>query len=98
MNSLTSVQSVARYLSIACKLCAFILMGAESSRAEHEVEITLPTTTAFWADSCVPIPVTLVNQVDTIAAFELWFKLHRPDVAVLSLEMDTVGCLIGGWA
>jgi hypothetical protein len=66
-------------------------------QAEPEVEIVVGRAAGLPGDLSFDLNVYLRNYVDTIAGFELWFVMDRPDVAGFVLKVDTVGTLVSNW-
>jgi len=55
-----------------------------------QITIEVGDTTADSGELNSVISVFLTNVVDSVAAFELWLQLSRPDIAIFQTEMDTV--------
>ncbi|MBD3257907.1 hypothetical protein GF377_05705 [candidate division GN15 bacterium] len=83
-------------LALLMALCA-LLIAPTSGLGQVEVEILPGDAAAISADSGVLLPVYLNNYQDTIFAFELWFRLDRPNVASPQISIDTTKTLIAGW-
>ncbi len=80
-------------------LLALILLRGPAFPSDKDLELVvdLGEVYALAGDENVLLPVYLSNFQDTVAAFELWFHLDRPNVAYLELDVDTGRTMISGW-
>jgi len=60
----------------------------------------------LWADSAacirgqtgIELPIHLINRIDTVAGFTLFFFMEQPDLMQFSsIGIDTQGTLVSGW-
>ncbi|MCH7879263.1 MAG: dockerin type I repeat-containing protein [candidate division Zixibacteria bacterium] len=82
-----------------------VLLSAGRNTADAQAQITLRVdTVSVSPDSAtVTIPVWLDNPGDTLVGFEVWFRLHRPNMIKFETTIDSLydtlywNCLSGIW-
>ena len=76
---------------IATAVLFFLLFFATSGYAQfYDLEVNVGDTTGPPGQQNSLISVYMNNFSDTVAGFELWLILNRPDRAVFITELDTV--------
>ena len=61
------------------------------------LEVIVEDITALPGEHGVEIPIYMKNYSDSIAGFNLWLMLDRPDIMEFQMTFDTSGTLISGW-
>ncbi|HWR83722.1 MAG TPA: hypothetical protein VN285_10490 [Candidatus Deferrimicrobium sp.] len=94
-------------MSLNCstsKLCIYALgmalvfavtLTSASAEASPELEVVVGDTIVLPGTHS--IPVYMKNYSDSVAAFNIWLQLSRPDIMEFEITFDTVGTLISGW-
>lgn len=67
-----------------------VLVFSSSSQAVERIRVTVGDTTGNPGTQNSAISVFLQNTMDSVAAFELWLKLSRPDILEFQTDIDTV--------
>jgi len=62
-----------------------------------DLEIIVEDVTALPGEQGVTIPIYMKNYHDTLAAFNLWLVLHRPDIMEFQMDLDRNGTLMEDW-
>lgn len=68
-------------------LCCLV-SGTASMAVEPRLRVVIPDVYIFPGQPGAEIPVYLDNPLDTVAGFNLWIQLDRPDI--ISFDLDTV--------
>jgi len=89
-------------MSLSCVrlifIIAVILLGmAGTLSAQLELEIEIADAMGLPGDAGIPVTIYIKNFADSVAGFELWFNMDRPDIATFDIKVDTTGCLICDW-
>jgi len=70
--------------------CAFVLLFGHSAKAQPVLRVKVfDTTTQSGAQNTV-IPIYMSNYQDSIAGFNLWIQLDRPDILIFQTDGGTV--------
>ncbi len=91
-KSLNSVLLVGMF-----SLLAFFAMSVTSQAGIPKIVIKVSDTTAPSGAQGSVLAVYMDNLVDTIAGYNIWLQLDRPDIMTFRTTLDTVGTLCGGW-
>jgi len=79
-----------RPLMVLC-FVAVAIAAAPSAQAQFtDLIITVGDTTGAPGEQNSAVTVYMSNFEDTVAAFTLWLRLNRPDIAIFETELDTV--------
>ncbi len=70
---------------------------ASSTRAELQIEITIGSDFLYRSGGTIEIPVYLSNYSETVAGFQFWIQLNRPDIALFQMSVSTSGSVISSW-
>ncbi len=77
--------------TLACVLLAAVLLIAPSSHAQlPELLVEVGDTTAAPGATNTVISVFLSNYQDTVAAYNIWIQLDRPDIMLFQTDSATV--------
>jgi hypothetical protein len=68
------------WLGLALTLCFLSLFATSPVSALPQIEVRVPDTTVAPGQQ-IPITISFTNRVDSVAAFSVWLKLNRPDIA-----------------
>lgn len=77
-----------------------VLFGALIAISLHsEPILTVQIEHAYVpsTDTSGTLTIYLENRVDSVAGFQFWLKLNRPDIALFTETFDTVGTLASGF-
>jgi len=70
--------------------CVFAIMTGPSAKAQPVLWVKVfDTTTQSGAQNTV-IPIYMSNFQDTVAGFNLWIQLDRPDIMIFQTDSGTV--------
>jgi hypothetical protein len=100
---LSSLSRINKNLIAAFAFLVLIIIAAPASGENADIPLlvlSLSDTTALTGANDAWISVYLANYQDTIAGFQLWVILDRPDLVEFDTEsgaFDTAGTLISGW-
>lgn len=71
------------------------------AQALYNLEVYVGDTAYYPGEENIKIPVYIKNLTDTVAAFNLWFNLSRPDIVQFRADtldkIDVEGTLIEDW-
>lgn len=67
---------------------ALVVISAPAFGQTPELVVEVRDTTA-WPDSVGTLTIYMQNYQDTVAGFELWLQLSRPDLMQFQQELDT---------
>ncbi|MEA3297052.1 MAG: dockerin type I repeat-containing protein [candidate division Zixibacteria bacterium] len=81
-------QRTTRWL-VAVALLVLLSAGAVSAQ-ETELVVRVNDTTAYPGEQNAVISIYMSNYFDTVAAFNMWVMLDRPDIMVFQTEVDTL--------
>jgi len=77
--------------ALACVLVATVLVIAPSSHAQlPELFVEVGDTTAAPGATNTVISIFLSNYQDTVAGFNVWVQLDRPDIMIFQVDTQTV--------
>jgi len=86
----------------AVSLLLFVFVLSSASAQTPEIFVKVGDTTALPGEQGVLLPVSVSNYNDSVAGFEFWLQMSRPDVAefsVASVEIiDTTWWLCVEWS
>jgi hypothetical protein len=83
-------QSFTPRLGVLLVLLMVVTYPAAALAQQTELEIKVDDVYAFSGQQNVVIPIYMSNYFDTVAAFQLWMLLDRPDIAIFQTDTGTV--------
>ncbi len=86
-------------LSAPAAAIMVVILIAPVAHAQDNLllEVIVEDITALPGEHGVEIPIYMKNYSDSIAGFNLWLMLDRPDIMEFQMTFDTSGTLISGW-
>ncbi len=85
---------------------ALTMLSVSATARWYDLVVRVGDVLAPAGAEGIPIPIYIENYADTVAGFELWLVLDRPDIfefqsetppKATTLTFDTSGTLISGW-
>lgn len=74
---------------------AFLLTGAVSAQVRLELKVDSIVTTV---GNDIELPIYISNPLDSIAGFQIWLQIDRPDFMKFTGVVETAGTVIDGWS
>ena len=71
-------------------IMAFCFSGEKSLAQIPDVVIDVSDTTAYPGTTNTIISIYMDNRTDTIAGFNIWLQMDRPDIAIFQTDFDTI--------
>ncbi len=89
----------AKHLGSVLVVILAILLQPLSLRAQGDtiLEVSIGNHEALPGEQGVVIPIYMKNYQDSIAAFNLWLILNRPDIMEFQITLDRTGTLTEDW-
>ena len=75
----------------------FLTVTSIMSQTDPRLEITVEAVSCFPGEQGVTIPAYMNNYDDTIAGFNLWLILDRPDIMEFEINLDLSNTLMENW-
>ncbi len=94
-----STSYVSRISRWALALLSVVLLSAfslSSANATERIILSLDTV-GVAPGHPGELRIWLTNPVDSIAGFQVWIRVNRPNFVMLGLGVDTTGTLLSGW-
>ncbi|MFH1373776.1 MAG: hypothetical protein ABII79_08280 [bacterium] len=87
-----------RLSTLAAAIMAVIMIASVTHAQDSLLlEVIVEDITALTGEQGVEIPIYMKNYSDSIAGFNPWLILDRPDIMEFQMTFDTSGTLISGW-
>lgn len=83
--------------SAAISLAVLLTISVVRAQDSLDLEIIVENVTALPGEDSVVIPVYMKNYHDSVAAFNLWLMLDRPDIMEFQIVLDRSGTLMEDW-
>ncbi|MBK7142480.1 MAG: hypothetical protein IPH75_10405 [bacterium] len=79
-------------------VCAVVLMLSANGQswAAERIHLSLDTVGVSPGQTTY-MRVWLTNPLDSIAGFQIWLQVDRPNIVTLGLNIDTSGTALSGW-
>lgn len=87
---------MSRYF-VAISLAALLTISVGHAQESLDLEVIVEEVTAFPGEQNVVISIYMKNYHDSVAGFNMWLILDRPDIMEFQIVLDTTGTLISGW-
>lgn len=83
----------------AVYVCLFVagLLIAASVASAPELILRADDVTVKITDTAGVLTIYLKNSVDSVAGYQFWIQLDRPDIIQFTETFDTTGTLSSGW-
>ncbi len=82
---------------VAVSWAILLILSGGHAQAGSELDIDVEDVTAFPGEQGVVIPIYMNNYSDTVAGFNLWLILDRPDIMEFQIDLDRSSTLIEDW-
>ena len=87
---------MSRYF-VAISLATLLTISVGHAQESLDLEVIVEDVTVFPGEQDVTIPIYMKNYHDSVAGFNMWLILDRPDIMEFQIVLDTTGTLISGW-
>jgi len=87
---------MSRYF-VVVSLAALLTISVGHAQDGLDLEVIVEEVTAFPGEQNVVISIYMKNYHDTIAGFNLWLMLDRPDIMEFQIVLDLDGTLMEDW-
>ena len=87
---------MSRYF-VAISLAALLTISVGHAQDNLDLEVIVEEVSAFPGEQNVVISIYMKNYHDSVAGFNMWLILDRPDIMEFQIVLDTTGTLISGW-
>jgi len=87
---------MSRYF-VAISLAVLLTISVGHAQDNLDLEVIVEDVTTFPGEQNVVIPIYMKNYHDSVAGFNMWLILDRPDIMEFQIVLDTAGTLISGW-
>ena len=81
----------------AISLAALLTISSGKAQDNLDLEVIVENITALPGQENVVIPIYMKNYHDSVAGFNMWLILDRPDIMEFQIVLDTTGTLISSW-
>ena len=78
------------YRNIVCMGLLLVILSTSAFAQLPEIEISVTDTFVCPSDTIVVLNLTFANYIDTVAGFNVWLQLDRPDIMLFGTDPDTV--------
>jgi hypothetical protein len=79
-------------------LCSILMnVSPGVSQSGSGLIVSVDSIIAQPGEQNVEFTINLANYSDTLAYFEIWLYLNRPDICEFTTDFDTAGTLLSGW-
>jgi len=89
-------RKMSRYF-VVVSLAALLTISVGHAQENLDLEVIVEDVTAFPGEQNVVIPIYMKNYHDSVAGFNMWLILDRPDIMEFQIVLDTAGTLISSW-
>jgi hypothetical protein len=77
-------------------VCLFVIAIIGPAQATERIHLTLDSVDVYQGQTGY-LSVWLTNPSDSIAGFQIWVRLNRPDLVTFANTVDTAGTILSGW-
>ncbi len=82
---------------VAVSLAVLLTISVGHGQDSLDLEVIVDEVSSLPGQQNVVIPIYMKNYHDSVAGFNMWVVLERPDIMEFQEVLDTTGTLISGW-